>query len=142
MDTLEIEQTAQLPESLRTIVELTDWSTMVALVQAYGGCQIHFPPSCNVTSEHDIARVIGEENLRKLVRYFDAETIYVAHLSYVKAVRDQKIYAEARAGNKSNTELAREHGVSERWIRYIISQGHQPRRYIQDDRQPGLFDEQ
>ena len=137
MDT--IEQVAKLPESLQTIVELTDWTTMVALVEAYGGCQIHFPPSCNVSEQHEIAKIIGVENLRKLVRYFGAELIYVAQATYVKAVRDQMIYEESK--NKTNSQLAREHGISERWIRSIISKGHKPTLYIKDDRQPDLFGE-
>jgi hypothetical protein len=139
MDT--IEQVAKLPESLQTIVELTNWSTMVALVESYGGCQIHFPPSCNVSEEHEIAKIIGVDNLRKLVRYFDAETIYIASATYVKTIRDQQIYAEARARTKTNSHLAREHGVSERWIRNIISQGHSPKQYLTDIRQPDLFSE-
>lgn len=133
--------TPQVSSTLNTVVELTDWDTMVKLVQTYGGTRIHFPPYCNVSPTHAIAMILGEDNLRKLARYFDGDTIYIPHTALNKTIRDQQIYADASQGNLSYNELARKYRVSDRWIRHIISQGEKTHLRIRDTRQPSLFDD-
>lgn len=69
---------------------------------------------------------MGDELAIKLVRHFGNEQLDLANCYYIHAVaRNKRIRAEYDAG-KPKLTLMREHGMSERAIRYII-QGHNGR---------------
>ncbi len=126
----------QLPMTLKTIVDLTDIDSAMALVNRYGGTSFHIPPLRMMNPTHEIARLIGLDHGIALCRYYSGDTIYLPRAShYLQAIRDEKIRADAKT--LSTTELAFKYKMSERWVRKIKNSGTQER--VMDDRQLGLF---
>lgn len=126
----------QLPESLKKIVELTDFESTFALVERHGGTTFHVPPFKMIHPHHDLALLIGLDNALKLARYYSGDSIYLPRAShYLQAIRDEKIRADA--DTLTTAELALKYKLSERWIRKIKVSGLQT--HIPDTRQLGLF---
>lgn len=128
----------KLPESLQTIVTLTDLSTALILVKKFGGTDLHFPPVRNVRPEHELAKLIGVNNLRQLAQYWGGDTIYVplaAH--YAQFLRDEKIKQDST--KLSTSELARKYDISDRWVREI-KRRNKPALVKKDDKQIDMFE--
>ncbi len=66
---------------------------------------------------HRIARIIGVDATLKLARELGGERIYLPKLTTV--TRDEEI--RQRYDGYNIRELAREYGLSERWIRKIVN---------------------
>lgn len=75
----------------------------------------------NLDDEQKIlAETIGMENYIKLVRKYEGILVYVPKAeSLIKTVRDEKIREEFNGGNYR--ELALKYGLTETWIRSIVS---------------------
>lgn len=128
----------KLPESLQTIVRLTDLGTALTLVKKFGGTNLHFPPLKLVNERHELAITIGVNNLRQLAQYYEGDTVYIplaAH--YVQYLRDEKIKQDSK--KLSTTELARKYKVSDRWIRQIKSR-NKPALVKKEDSQLDMFE--
>lgn len=79
-----------------------------------------------------IAEAIGTDNFYKLAEIVGGTTIYIPKPeSLTRPVRDAHIKAEFNGYN--HAELARQYGVTERWVRTLCGPG-------QTEGQIGLFD--
>lgn len=79
-----------------------------------------------------IAEAIGPENFYRLAEVVGGSTVYVPKPeSLTRPVRDAHIKAEFNGYNHS--ELARQYGVTERWVRTLCGPG-------QTEGQIGLFE--
>ena len=130
---------AKLPQSLQTIVRLTDLSTALVLVKKYGGQNLHIPTIKMVNDRHDLAYLIGFNNLQNICRYWNGDTIYVPLAAdYAQFLRDEKIKQDSATLN--NDQLAKKYSVSNRWIREIKRRQKEPvKEKPKDDKQLDMF---
>jgi hypothetical protein len=127
-----------LPESLQSIVRLTNLETALKLVEHRGGTQLAFPPLHLLSAEHDLVKVVGFAELKALCRFFSGSVIYVPLArQYSLHFRDEQVKIDALAGMKTN-ELARKYNISDRRIRKIL---HGSTKVVikKDERQMELF---
>ncbi|MBF7689598.1 Mor transcription activator family protein [Acinetobacter pollinis] len=134
----------KLPETLRLIVQLTDYRTALALSSEFGGSEYKFPRSTNVTESHELAEFIGFNNLKKLAQFWNGEMVYIPKPDrYINYLRDERIKQELRelgGKPKLNKELAKKYKVTERWIREIKRKMHDVEQQKKDDDQLSLFE--
>lgn len=108
-----------LPKLLREFVRIIGLAPTLILVERLGGLRIYVP--LNPTPEHQLAQLIGFENLVKLSHEYGGES----HFELPKArrallaVRDAKIRADYR--HKSVRQLAQEHRLTERHVTRIVA---------------------
>lgn len=110
-----------LPALLQDFVRLIGLTATIAIVQAYGGVRLYVPKQA--VPDHPLTKLIGLENLNALCVAVGGEehfTIPKAEAA-LRHLRDQKIRSEH--GPKSVRQLAREHGLTERMISYIVGSG-------------------
>lgn len=107
-----------LPKVLKDFVRLIGFDATMEIVKRRGGVRLYIPKNPHI--EHDLAKLIGLENLIKLSRVYGLEDhfdIPKAHRLMLQ-VRNDKIRAEY--GPKSAAQLAREHQLCERQIWSIV----------------------
>ncbi|MBF7683935.1 hypothetical protein I2F27_11455 [Acinetobacter sp. B5B] len=133
----------KLPETLRLMVQLTDYRTALALSTQFGGAEYKFPRASHVTESHELAEFIGFNNLKKLAQFWNGEIIYIPKPDrYINYLRDERIKQELRelgGEPKLNKMLARKYNVTERWIREIKRKMPNDTPIIEDD-QMDLFE--
>ena len=88
---------------------------------------------------HELAHLIGFNNLIQICRYWDGDTIYIPLASdYAQFLRDEKIKQDS--ATLSNDQLAKKYSVSNRWIREIKRRQREPEQEKKkDDRQIDMF---
>ena len=101
------------------------------LVDALHGCELDIPVRKSALHEdHRLVKAVGRESAEKLVSLFSGERIYVPR--DVVVTRDSE-YIDAMRSGKSNFEISRQFGVTERNVRRIFSRlgirnpNHRPR---------------
>lgn len=57
----------KLPENLRVIIQLTDYRTAMILIEQFGGSDYKFPPLKTITESHELAELLGFNNLKNYV---------------------------------------------------------------------------
>lgn len=130
----------KMPETIKTIIRLTDLNTAFVLVENYGGRNLHFPRSRMVNDRHELAYLIGFNNLSQLCRYFDGDTIYIPYArDYAQYLRYEKISQDSE--KLSSSELAKKYQMSVRWIN-VIKHRYRNRdtKVKKDDRQLDMFE--
>ena len=113
----------KLPENLRLIIQLTDYRTAMILIKHYGGSDYSFPPLKSISESHELAELLGFNNLKKLCQYWNGDVVYIPKSDrYLGILRDKRIeqdLAELGADSKIQHELARKYNVTTRWIRSV-----------------------
>ncbi|OTG68291.1 hypothetical protein B9T25_06310 [Acinetobacter sp. ANC 4470] len=113
----------KLPENLRLIIQLTDYRTAMILIKHYGGSDYSFPPLKSISESHELAEILGFNNLKKLCQYWNGDVVYIPKPDrYLGILRDKRIeqdLAELGADSKIQRELARKYNVTTRWIRSV-----------------------
>ncbi len=113
----------KLPENLRLIIQLTDYRTAMILIKHYGGSDYSFPPLKSISESHELAELLGFNNLKKLCQYWNGDVVYIPKSDrYLGILRDKRIeqdLAELGADSKIQRELARKYNVTTRWIRSV-----------------------
>lgn len=113
----------KLPENLRLIIQLTDYRTAMILIKHYGGSDYSFPPLKSISESHELAEILGFNNLKKLCQYWNGDVVYIPKSDrYLGILRDKRIeqdLAELGADSKIQRELARKYNVTTRWIRSV-----------------------
>lgn len=130
----------RLPQSLQTIVRLTDLSTALTLVNKYGGQEFHVPTLKMVNDRHELAALIGFSNLKQLCQYYNGDTIYIPFAKdYAQFLRNEKIKQDSKTLN--NFQLAKKYNLSTRGIRKIKRKLKEPEdtKKKVDERQIDLF---
>ena len=134
----------KLPENLRLIIQLTDYRTAMILVKHYGGFDYHFPPLKSISQSHELAELLGFNNLKKLCQYWNGLPVYIPKSDrYIGILRDKRIeqdLEELGASTKVQRELAKKYNVTPRWIRSVRKkQVDKPTTPMKQDRQLDMF---
>lgn len=109
-----------LPASLHQLVELVGLRATMGLVQHWGGIRVYIPE--HAEADHVLIEKIGQDATRKLCREFGGETVDVPRAYHaVKAALYRQIRHDYHQRGKSAAKLAREHGMTERWVYAIVS---------------------
>lgn len=116
------------PPILVEIAEIVGVAAALRLVDAYGGTTLYVPETA--APEHRLVQSIGAEAAIKLTTIYAMCKIEVPTL---RMVRTRKALIAATVGKTS--EIARELGVTTRWVRMVRSIGSI------DARQMDLFHE-
>lgn len=135
----------KLPKNLQTIIQLTDYRTAMILIDHFGGRDYKFPALRNISESHELAALLGFNNLRKLCQFWNGDTIYIPNAGrYEGALRTKRIEQdldEIGSHRAAQEKIARKYGVSERWVREINKQKVQakPKKASWADRQLDMF---
>ncbi|OTG87681.1 hypothetical protein B9T31_04070 [Acinetobacter sp. ANC 4558] len=120
----------KLPENLRLIIQLTDYRTAMILIKHYGGSDYSFPPLKSISESHELAELLGFNNLKKLCQFWSGGTVYIPKSDrYLGILRDKRIeqdLEELGADSKIQRELAKKYNVTTRWIRSVRKNQLQP----------------
>jgi len=113
----------KLPENLRLIIQLTDYRTALILIKNYGGSDYSFPPLKTISESHELAELLGFNNLKKLCQYWNGDTVYIPKPDrYLGILRDKRIeqdLEELGATSDIQKTLAKKYNVTTRWIRFL-----------------------
>lgn len=105
---------AELPESVQDLIEVVGLSAAEVIVRERGGIRLCIPMKAK--ANHWMAKLIGLDKMVKLVRVYQGEEIDIPRCAAaILAARENEI----ACSEKSNAELAREHGYTERGIRKL-----------------------
>ena len=113
----------KLPENLRLIIQLTDYRTAMILIKHYGGSDYSFPPLKSISESHELAELLGFNNLKKLCQFWNGDIVYIPKSDrYLGILRDKRIeqdLAELGASSDIQRQLAKKYNVTTRWIRSV-----------------------
>ena len=113
----------KLPENLRLIIQLTDYRTAMILIKHYGGSDYSFPPLKSISESHELAELLGFNNLKKLCQFWNGDIVYIPKSDrYLGILRDKRIeqdLAELGASSDIQRQLAQKYNVTTRWIRSV-----------------------
>ena len=127
-DTLNISDIREdmLPHSLQAICNVIGLSATIKVVNEYGGGRVWIPNNVQIT--HPLARLIGLDKATKLCVHYQCEYLPIPRAARaIKAIRNATIVKRYLAGEKI-TSLARQYGISERMVFYILEAAKCPRR--------------
>lgn len=109
-----------LPPSLHELVNLIGLRATMALVEHWGGIRVYVPEHAD--AEHPFVKRLGREAANRLCREYARETLSVPRAYHaLKAALYRQMRDDYHRGSKSAAELAREHGMTERWVYAIVS---------------------
>ncbi|AZN69290.1 hypothetical protein DX910_14550 [Acinetobacter haemolyticus] len=129
----------KLPETLQTMVRLTDLTTTLAIVEHFGGSELKLPTLKMVNDRHELAHLIGFNNLKQLCQYWNGDNIYIPYASeYAKFLRDEKILHDSK--RMTDRELAKKYNISSRWVREIRRRSRKPQEVKKDVQQLDMFE--
>lgn len=107
---------ADLPASLREVIEIIGLPATLKLVENWGGLIALYIPR-NINTDHPLARQLGLEAAFKLTERWGGD--YLRNIpkatAALRAARNREIIAR-RAAGESAAKLALEYGVTERQI--------------------------
>lgn len=134
----------KLPENLRLIIQLTDYRTAMILIDHYGGSDYSFPPLKTISESHELAVLLGFNNLRKLCQYWNGDDVYIPkpdrYLNHLRNMRIKQDMEELGANGKVQKDLARKYKVSTRHIRGLRREQLQGKTQNKNDhRQLDMF---
>ncbi|HCA5335494.1 TPA: hypothetical protein MW296_000133 [Acinetobacter baumannii] len=113
----------KLPENLRVIIQLTDYRTAMILIEQFGGSDYKFPPLKTITEAHELAELLGFNNLKKLCQYWNGDLVYIPKSDrYLGVLRNKRIeqdLEEIGANTEAQKSLAKKYNVTSRWIRQV-----------------------
>lgn len=133
VDTVIENPSQYLNESLALMVEVIGVDATLSLVNEYGGIAVHIPNKAKPS--HVMVELIGDDNFKELCKYFGgAQFSFPRCVHLLRAVRDEKILAERKAG-KTNFKIARDNALTERQVRRILKK----QQSTDNDCQKNLF---
>lgn len=125
-DTVELEI---LPPLTREMAEVAGLKAALEVTERWGGTRLFFPKQ--VDGEHPLTLTVGLEAARKLCDRFGGDEPSIPRAANaLKYLRNQII--ARRYLTESAAAIARDYGMTERWVYEIVSRE-------QDDRQISLF---
>lgn len=123
----------RLPALLREIADIVGVPGALLLVEAWGGLTRRIPHPRNVTPDHPLSRLLGQEHAEKLAFRFPAQEVYIAKLEGGELeARNREIVARYSAGEKVD-DLAQSYSLCDRQVWNIL------KTTVADERQGGLF---
>lgn len=124
-----------LPPMLLEIIEYTDETTAFTIWRHYGGGHLCVPRSADPL--HRLVELLGPERAARFCERFGGDLLSIPRAAEaLRAVRNRAIYA-ARAAGKTQFDIARQFGLTERHVNSILNQAPAPVPDLQLD----LFDE-
>ena len=118
-----------LPASLQDVAETLGLRVAVALIEHFGGLEVKFPVAPR--PDHPVINALGETDGYALCDFLAGQQIYVPHGKPARSLRAEVIALDAAGLDRAT--IARQIGISQRYVRMLINQ--RP-----DTRQLSLFD--
>lgn len=119
----------QLPGVLGEIADLVGVSAALALTERWGGIRLYVPNVRTLQSnrEHPLILAVGLDAAVRIAQHYSGgEPIEVPKAdSWRQAVRNALIQQE-RENGASQTELARRHHLTQRWVRQLLKEEESP----------------
>lgn len=127
---------ARLPPQLRMLVQRIGYAPTLQLIRARGGQQVAVPKTA--TADRVLAQIIGRSALAELVEHHGGERLELPKEDKILIqLRDQELFARREQG-ATESELARDYGLTRRWVLHICARLRQQRE--EADRQGRLFE--
>ncbi|WP_374499119.1 Mor transcription activator family protein [Zoogloea sp.] len=106
---------ALLPPSLAELARVSSVAAALALAREYGGRRIYIPEV--MTETHPLAELIGYDAATALSHHYPGDRPEIPMLRDWRAKVKANAIASARRAGRTQAELAREYGMTERGIR-------------------------
>lgn len=131
-DQARLAEIESLPHSLRDFAETHGIRIALRLIAEYGGVKLTVPvkPAAHL----EITRRLGEADADIVISFFRGQKIDVPR-SALNARSKARRILELAAKRRRQVDIAREVGVSDRWVREVISKNDE-----KDPRQKDMFD--
>lgn len=124
-------------QTLDNLTRLIGQEATMRLIEVYGGTAVYIPRASRCSETHELAQVIGLENLLAISRFYDRTMLSVPRgLELSRDIRNAEIRKLASEYNQR--DLARRFGLTERQIRTILHEQKAPRASAPDN-QLNLF---
>lgn len=114
----------QRADSAVELADLIGWDKVAELFAYYAGRDYIYVPE-QYSDDHQLVDAVGEECAAKIIEYMPRDRIAVISLSrdYVdRTRRRERLLAAVLGGKHSSSEIAREFGISTRWVRGLAQQ--------------------
>ena len=112
---------ADLPESLRDVMDLIGAANVIKLVRAHGGKEFYVPRSPRLGRA--LAEIVGNPSARLLVEKYGGEAVYLPRLAHLRRkLRDRRIRADYDDGGSTVSELVQNYSLSKRQVSSILNQ--------------------
>lgn len=106
---------ALMPPSLAELARVSSVAAALALAREYGGRRIYIPEV--MTEDHPLAVLIGFDAATALAHHYPGDRPEIPMLRDWRAKVKANAIASARRAGRTQAELAREYGMTERGIR-------------------------
>lgn len=104
------------PAVLVEIADATSTATALKLVDAFGGTSLYVPKEIN--HDHRLALIVGSEAATVLAEYYGGDRLEVPGLASARHRKSLIVETEGSA-----REVARQLGVTERYVRMVRNAG-------------------
>lgn len=113
-------QNFKTDSALESVVFAIGEGGLQRLMETMGGLNVNLPNRVEtLTPDHGLVIALGYAAAVKLVDYFAGETFYVPNGKKATTALAEKFIFGVGEG-KSNAEIAREFGVTDRWVRQVL----------------------
>lgn len=112
---------SDLPYSLQDLAEIIGLEKTIIISRLYGGKRL-FVPAGKFPDDHPLRDLIGDQALVLLCQHFGGQLMEICKVdSILIADRNEALITDRSAG-MTIPNLARKYGLTERWVRHILSQ--------------------
>jgi Mor family transcriptional regulator len=113
--------TQDMPQSLIDVVDAIGLQPALQLVEARGGVRVYVPEPENLSRDHVLVQVLGEQNARLLAQRFGGDPLDLPRCAAaLRAARNTSIRCE-RANGERPAAIALRHGLTERQVYSILA---------------------
>lgn len=116
----------RLPPQLRMLVRQIGFDAALKLIRARGGRQVWIPKTAS--ADRVLAQVIGTAALEKLCKAHRGERLELPKSDKILIQARNAAILERRAAGASYAEIARDFGLTRRWIIEICNAGRDAAR--------------
>ncbi len=119
-----------LPETAQLLWHtLQDREAVEKLLAHFGGTSVRIPQKRLPESDSEIMQLIGAEHMKKLMRVFGGTVLYIPQCKKILSPKQRRqlvatysrLLAEGESAFTAVQKLARQHQISERWVRHIVN---------------------
>lgn len=106
-----------LPASIDMIAETIGVRLALKIVEVYGGVEVSFPSRPH--DEHPVIVALGKDDGYAICKYMNGNTLSVPHCRPPRSARAD--IARMEAEGRSDREIARQLGLTQRWVRKVLN---------------------
>lgn len=125
-----------LPKTAQQLIQVVGLRDTLTIMETWGGSRLDVPKFAQHKLTKNLQSVLGQNAVQALVTAWGGDRIYIPKLDkVVRLIRDEEIVAKRQT--HTIQALAKEYGLTERWVSEILNQAKQ--RYLESQHQLNLL---